>query len=513
MGGLLFIADWGNHAIRVRDGSGGGVSTIAGSTTGQAGDAVPTVFGNAARFRFPNGLAYRASDKTLFVIDGNNCVVGSVIVSSTGVAVQVVAGTIGNGSSGVSDQCGDLDAQDPLTARIKTFSPGGPSPIVRALGMAITSSGDVMFAQTLDGARPLRSLSVDGVQSFGGLDDAPLDGPLSEAGFRSVAGLALLPTGAVLAADRFNHLIRRIDLAAKLVSTEAGQRADSSRDLDGDVGTARFNGAPQGLHMRPDGSILVASSTRIREVSPSAQVSTVADPLAEPTRSVAEALNGLLYRTSGSQLHGQRGGAIEFSLRNGVPVDGGANDAQMGCPRAMAVDSQGRAVVADACAFAVRRVTQQGVVSRIAGNYSKQGSDFGDALDVATFGAPIDVAVAANDDIYVLDAGNRSISKIAPVNGRNVVSPVLANLDDPRALAIDEVGNLYVAEGALNVIKRIRPNGEASVIAGQPSVRGYAPGSLPGVLSIAQDVSLKVHNNRLVMTMEKGVVEISPLPQ
>ena len=196
----------------------------------------------------------------------------------------------------------------------------------------------------------------------------------------------------------------------------------------------------------------------------------------------------------------------------------------MGCPRGMVVDSQGRAVVADPCAFAVRRITQGGVVTRMAGNYSRPGADFGDALDVATFGKPIDVAVAANDDIYVLDADNRSISKIAVVNGRNVVSPVLANLQDPRALAIDENNNLYVVEGTLNVIKRVRPNGEVSVIAGQAGLRGFLPGALPGALTMpsffpsanpfdaSSVVSIKVGSNRLVMTMERSVVEIGPLP-
>lgn len=137
----------------------------------------------------------------------------------------------------------------------------------------------------------------------------------------------------------------------------------------------------------------------------------------------------------------------------------------------------------------------------------------------------IDVAVSGNDDVFVLEADNRSISKIAPVNGRNVVSVVVANLEDPRALAIDEAGNLYVAEGSLHVIKRIRPNGEVSVIAGQPGLVGFTPGALPGVLAMpsfsptpnpsdpGNMVGLKVRNNRLVMTMEKGVVEISPLPK
>jgi hypothetical protein len=70
---------------------------------------------------------------------------------------------------------------------------------------------------------------------------------------------------------------------------------------------------------------------------------------------------------------------------------------------------------------------------------------------------------------------------------------------------------------------RDAPNGERTVIAGQAGATGLAPGALPGALAMpsfsveVRDsnniVSLKVRNNRLVMTMEQAVVQISPLPQ
>jgi hypothetical protein len=76
-----------------------------------------------------------------------------------------------------------------------------------------------------------------------------------------------------------------------------------------------------------------------------------------------------------------------------VAADGGQGVATFKCARGLAVDSQGRAVVADPCAFSVRRVSQSGAVSRLAGSYELPGHEDGDALDRARFARPIDVAL------------------------------------------------------------------------------------------------------------------------
>lgn len=534
--GRLFIADSLNHAIRVREPD-GRVATFAGEA-GTIGNAVASTAPGEARFRFPNGVAYRAADNTLFVIDGHNCVIRAV----TETAVSVVAGTIGVVSSNPgnnyydhSDKCGRKDNVDPLAAHINTE-------FAEALAAAVDANGKVYFVQSDSGGSRLKSFGPTGVRSLSTQNLGFANGPLQdEAKFSRTSGMAIMAGGTgLLLADQGSNQIRRVDLVTRMVSTEAGQTQQEAIDLDGDGPAARFKDRTLGLHLQTDGSLLVGAGGTLREVSAAGQVTTITSaappPFSNSIVSIAEAPDGLLFQAA-FRLEGIRAGAPVFKVERGSPdpqdndpfrdgpasAPNPADEARIGCVYGMALDSRGGAVFADRCAFAVRRVTAEGRVRRIAGNYTVQGSDTGDALNVATLKAPIDVAVASNDDIFVLDAGNKSVSKIAPgANGRDVVSLVLANLDDPLALAVGEAGNLYVAEGTLKVIKRIRLNGEVSVIAGQPGMQGFAPGPLPGALAMpgsghfnpyARTISLKVRTKRLVMTMKKGVVEISPLPE
>jgi hypothetical protein len=100
---------------------------------------------------------------------------------------------------------------------------------------------------------------------------------------------------------------------------------------------------------------------------------------------------------------------------------------------------------------------------------------------------------------------------------------IAAGLTDPRGLAVDSHDNVYVAEGTLDVVKRVEPGGKVSVIAGRRGQHGFVPGALPGALAFParqantldprNKVGMSVRNNRLVMTMENGIVEIGPLPQ
>jgi sugar lactone lactonase YvrE len=501
-GSKLFIADTTNHAIRLLDAN-GMVTTYAG-LAGNIGDAVASTNAAAARFTEPGALAL-ATDGALFVADVGNCVIRRIAAG----LVTVV--------SGVNRQCASMDGNATF-ARLDNVS-----------GMVVDAGGNLVIAEGA-GSNVLRSVSLGAgalgqVTTFTSRGFGHLDGPLASSKFASPKGVALEPrTGNILVADFVNDLIRSVDRAAGQVATVSGQ-VSANGQVDGVGAAARFNN-PRGLAFSQDGSVLVAQNQKVRRVQADGAVSTVALQGEIDSKAIAEAPSGLVFVSFSSTLGIVRNGRVDGvgSGVDGPPQDGDAATAKFAGVRGIAIDSQGRLVVADVFANAVRRVTQGGVVRRVAGRYSTPGSAFGDALDSALFDAPIDVAVAANDDIFVLDAGNRTVSKVTPgANGRDIVSLVAANFDDPRALAIDEAGNLYIAEGTLQQIVRIRPNGERTVIAGQAGVDGFAPGALPGALSMPQRsvevgdsnniVSLKVRNNRLVMTMEQAVVQISPLPQ
>lgn len=555
--GKLYVADMGNHVVWQRA-TNGDVTRLAGFV-GIAGNApannqaLPLA---SAFLTSPNGLALAPAANLLFVIDSGNCVIRRIdLVAQTATV-----------AAGLNDNCGQVDG----TVAGSRISTRRAADDFRPLGMALSADASlVVFGQTRSGqglgVRAVRTISagggvgslllspttpfVDEVGDGKGGDfhtDGSFQTPSVRIAFADISALVSSADGLILqVADTGNAVLRRIDRTQQRVDTTAGQPPAAPAYVDAPVGTdARFED-PLGLAFSDADSLLLAdNNTGIRRIAAGGAVST--EPgipgnggqlILEPA-SVDRAVNGLLYfGNRGNSIRGVANGVVTFNLfaPSSSPIaDGAPPLGSLGCPRGLAVDSQGRAVVADMCAFAVRRISQTGVVSRIAGNYGAPGAEDGDALDRARFAAPIDVALAprpdGHDDIYVLDAGNRTVSKIERAGARDVVSVVAVDFDDPRALAVDEGGSVYVAEGTLSVIKRFRPKAgvvvsarDMAVLAGKPGQRGFAPGPLPGLLvmprrqsiflgEFLEQVSLKVRNNRLVMTMEKAVVEISPLP-
>jgi len=109
------------------------------------------------------------------------------------------------------------------------------------------------------------------------------------------------------------------------------------------------------------------------------------------------------------------------------------------------------------------------------------GTDTSKADSIASFNAPTAVAVDALGNIYVADYGNNLIRKISAITG--LVSTfagsgnqgalngtgTLASFNGPSGLAIDATGNLYVADNNNNQIRKITPAGLVSTLAGADS--------------------------------------------
>lgn len=140
---------------------------------------------------------------------------------------------------------------------------------------------------------------------------------------------------------------------------------------------------------------------------------------------------------------------------------------------AIAVDRMGNVIVADVFNHAIRRLSPNGVVTTIAGG-SGSGREDGPP-EVAKFSRPRGVAVDDEGNIYVADQSNHLIRKIAPngtvstVAGRrdgrgHADGPArTATFDEPRGLAVDGSGNVYVIEE--RTIRLLSPKGEVSTFA------------------------------------------------
>jgi serine/threonine-protein kinase len=163
-------------------------------------------------------------------------------------------------------------------------------------------------------------------------------------------------------------------------------------------------------------------------------------------------------------------------------ADGTGTAASFNLPSALALDAANNIYVADAANNLIRKITPAGVVTTIAGNGAIGSAD--GKGPAASFNFPQGIAVDASGIIYVSDTGNDLIRKITPdgtvttfagkiAAGNINAIGAAATFNIPQGLAIDAVGNLYVADAGNNLIREITPGGVVTTFAGSGQAISY----------------------------------------
>ncbi|MCS7027282.1 MAG: OmpA family protein [Bacteroidia bacterium] len=165
-------------------------------------------------------------------------------------------------------------------------------------------------------------------------------------------------------------------------------------------------------------------------------------------------------------------------------VDGVGENALLHTPTGMCVDEEGNFYIVEQWNNAVRKVTQKGEVTTIAGG-KRIGFADGKGLE-AQFNNPTGICIDKNRNLYVADCFNHRIRKIAPDGTvTTVAGNGLAGYKDGKAeealfnypyeLCVDSENNIYVVEEGNHTVRKIDYRGIVSTIAGNGSP-GYKDG-------------------------------------
>ena len=188
----------------------------------------------------------------------------------------------------------------------------------------------------------------------------------------------------------------------------------------------------------------------------------------------------------GNILFGQRVNTVAGQLGMAGSIDGEATTSSFNNPHGLALDKDGNIYVADRYNHTIRKITQDGVVSTIAGTPGVKGSRDGMGTN-ALLNEPWGIAVNNENEILVADTKNNKIRKISPEGfvstlagsgdfGTDDGVGVLATFGNPTGIESDSEGRIYIADHLTHIIRVIELSGQVSTLAGMPNENGDADG-------------------------------------
>lgn len=265
--------------------------------------------------------------------------------------------------------------------------------------------------------------------------------------------------------------------------------------------TVKFNGITA--------TVSVATSTQLTVIVP-AGTSTgriTVTAYGQTTTSIADfTLLGMVITQAGSGVSGF--------------ADGTGTAAQFGHAPDLVVDAAGNIYVADASNnFRVRKITPAGVVTTVAGNGV---SGYADGTGTsASFSMLLGIAIDGNGNIYLADLGNSRIRKVTPASEVSTIAGtgVFGYADGPAAtsafnlpmgVAVDNAGNVYVADAGNNRIRKIS-GGVVTTVAGD-GVAGFADGpAATARFNNPMKIKVDVNGNIIVLDQNNNRIrKISP---
>ncbi len=256
----------------------------------------------------------------------------------------------------------------------------------------------------------------------------------------SPAGLALATNGNLYIADANDQRVRIVRSDGNIYTFAGG--ATTGFCGDGGPATNACLHAPVAVALDAPGNVYIADQLNnvIRKVATNGFISTIA---------------GALDNSAGYS--GDGGSALGSRLNN---------------PASLAWGTNHDLIIADSANHRLRRISATGLISTLAGNGVKGYTDAGGVATNASFNFPVAVLGDGSGNFYVADQQNHRVRRIDARGGITTVAGngtaaytgegdagTNASLNQPSALALDSLGNLYIGDKGNNRVRELAFNG------------------------------------------------------
>jgi trimeric autotransporter adhesin len=492
--GNLFIADSGANHVWVVNASTGILNNAAGNTTatndigGYSGDNGPAT---KAQLNSPQGVAADAPGN-VFIADTLNNVIR--LVNTKGI-ISTYAGN-GTACADPTTPCGD----------------GGPARqanLNNPYGVVLDASGDAFIADFLNNrirrvdrkTKTITTVAGNGTECFPSTGVCGDGGRAIQASLNNPSAVFVDAAGNLYIADRGHSRIRFVDANTQIITTVAGT-GNFGFGGDGGHATSAFLDRPLGIFVDSAGNILIADTLneRIRQVT-AGVISTIAGGgsggdghlatsaiLAQP---IALALNSsgdqFIADLSNNRIRRVNNTTHDITTVAGNGIVGYSGDngparrASLRGPEGDAIDSMGDVFIADSGNNVIRRVdgstqvitTYAGIFGSFCSPPTDACGDGGPATG-ASFAFPSAVAVDNSGNLFIADNGDNRIRRVDAAtqiittvagDGNACLSSTdpcgdgglatSANLNGPFGIVVDASGNIFLVDSGDNRIRRV----------------------------------------------------------
>lgn len=293
-------------------------------------------------------------------------------------------------------------------------------------------------------------------------------GPATAGILNSPYGVALDDDGNLYICDKSNNRVRKVNITG-IISTVAGS-GTLGYFGDGSLATNAQISAPLNVAIDHKGNLYIADAgnNRIRKVA-----------------------GGIISTVAGTGVAGFNGDGIAATL------------AMLNQPVGLAVDDAGSIYIGDALNYRIRKIDTFGVIHSIAGTGVSGFSSDGAAADTSQIHHCISLKVDHEGNIFFVDS-----SRIRRINSFGILSTVAgitimgyggdggiatSAMIYPEAIDVDVAGNIYVADGSNQRIRKVTTDGYINTIAGNGMVGLSGDGGDPLLAQLCHPAGIAVN--------------------